>query len=370
MSLDSTVHTHSIAQIAAALGLPAEGDLEIRITSVAEPAQAGEDQLALAMKPEFAAQIGEGQARAAMLWEGADWQAMGLKAAILAPRPRHALSGLSAMLDRGNGYGEGIHPTALVDPSAELGEGVSVGPYTVIGARVKIGARSVIGPQVFIGEDASLGEDAVIHSGVRIGARCTIGKRFFGQFNCAIGGDGFSYVTPEVSGVEKARASLGEEGTQQAQQWARIHSLGAVTIGDDCEVGANATVDRGSVRDTRIGNGTKIDNLVMIGHNVVVGDNTLICGCCGIAGSTKIGSNVVLAGQTGVSDNIFIGDNVITGGGTKVLSNIPAGRVMLGYPAMKMETHVETYKGLRRLPRLFKDVAELKKSVSKLMGTE
>lgn len=335
MSLNSTVQSHSIADIAAALGLEAAGDGTILVTSVAEPASAGPDQLALAMKPEFAATLGEGKARAAMLWEGADWQGMGLEAAILAPRPRHALSGLSAMLDRGNGYGEGIHPSAIIDPTAQLGEGVSVGPLAVIGAYAKIGARSIIGPQVFIGEDATIGEEAVIHSGVRIGARCTIGKRFFAQFNCSIGGDGFSYVTPEVSGVEKARASLGEEGTQVAQQWARIHSLGAVTIGDDCEVGANASIDRGSVRDTRIGNGTKIDSLVMIGHNVVVGDNTLICGCCGIAGSTKIGNNVVLAGQTGVSDNIFIGDNVITGGGTKVLSNIPAGRVMLGYPAMK-----------------------------------
>ncbi|ANT58986.1 MULTISPECIES: UDP-3-O-(3-hydroxymyristoyl)glucosamine N-acyltransferase [Roseobacteraceae] len=370
MSLDSTVQSHSIADIAAALGLEAAGDGTILVTSVAEPASAGPDQLALAMKPEFAATLGEGKARAAMLWEGADWQGMGLEAAILAPRPRHALSGLSAMLDRGNGYGEGIHPSAIIDPTAQLGEGVSVGPLAVIGAYAKIGARSIIGPQVFIGEDATIGEEAVIHSGVRIGARCTIGKRFFAQFNCSIGGDGFSYVTPEVSGVEKARASLGEEGTQVAQQWARIHSLGAVTIGDDCEVGANASIDRGSVRDTRIGNGTKIDSLVMIGHNVVVGDNTLICGCCGIAGSTKIGNNVVLAGQTGVSDNIFIGDNVITGGGTKVLSNIPAGRVMLGYPAMKMETHVETYKGLRRLPRLFREVADLKKAVSKLTGSE
>ena len=362
--------THTLADVAAALGLEAVGDTTIQVNGVNEPVLASADQLALAMKPEFAAQIPEGKARTAMLWADADWQALGLQGAILAGRPRHALSGLSAMMDPGQGYGSGIHPSAVIDPSAVLGADVSVGALAVIGPEARIGAGSVVGPQAYIGWNTVIGDGAVIHAGVRIGARVTIGARFIAQPGAAIGGDGFSYVTPEISGVEKARASLGEEGTDNAQQWARIHSLGGVTIGDDCEVGANATIDRGSVRDTRIGNGTKIDNLVMIGHNVVVGNNTLICGCCGIAGSTRIGNNVVLAGQTGVSDNIFIGDNVITGGGTTVLSNIPAGRVMLGYPAMKMESHVETYKGLRRLPRLFRDVAELKKAVSKLVGDQ
>ena len=117
-----------------------------------------------------------------------------------------------------------------------------------------------------------------------------------------------------------------------------------------------------------LGHGVKIDNLAQIGHNVVVGNNCLICAQVGIAGSTRIGNNVVLGGQTGVSDNLFIGDNVITGGATKVLANVPAGRVMLGYPAMQMAAHVDSYKGLRRLPRLFREVADLKKAVSKLAG--
>ena len=199
---------------------------------------------------------------------------------------------------------------------------------------------------------------------MRIGARVRIGARFTAQPGAVIGGDGFSFVTPEVSGVERARETLGDQGDVQKQSYARIHSLGSVTIGDDVEIGVNACVDRGTVRDTRIGNGTKLDNLVQVGHNVVVGNDTLLCGQVGIGGSTVIGNNVVLAGQTGVGDNLFIGDNAITGGGTKVLANIPAGRVMLGYPAMKMESQMEVYKGLRRLKRLFADVAELKKTVS------
>jgi len=193
-----------------------------------------------------------------------------------------------------------------------------------------------------------------------------IGARFIAQPGAMIGGDGFSFVTPEVSGVERARQTLGDQGEVQKQSYARIHSLGAVTIGDDVEVGANACIDRGTVRDTRIGNGSKIDNLVQIGHNVVVGNDTLLCGQVGIGGSVVIGNNVVLAGQTGVADNVFIGDNAITGGGTKVLANIPVGRVMLGYPAMKMDSQMEVYKNLRRLKRLFSDVATLKKTVSNI----
>jgi len=131
------------------------------------------------------------------------------------------------------------------------------------------------------------------------------------------------------------------------------------------ELGAQCCVDRGTVKPTKIGNGVKTDNLSQIGHNVVIGNNCLICAQVGIAGSSVIGNNVVLGGQTGVSDNTFIGDNVITGGATKVLSNVPAGRVMLGYPAMKMETHIETYKALRRLPRLIRDVASLQKGILK-----
>ncbi|MCR8547284.1 UDP-3-O-(3-hydroxymyristoyl)glucosamine N-acyltransferase [Salipiger sp. P9] len=359
---------YSIADIAKALGLEAQGETSLRVNGVAEPAMAGPQSLALAMKPDFAAQIAQGQAQAAMLWAGADWRDFGLKAAILAKRPRHALSGLSAMMDPGAGFAPGIHPSAVIDPTAELGADVSVGPFTVIGPEARIGAGAVIGPQCHIGWQAELGPGALLHPGVRIGARVTIGARLIAQPGAVIGGDGFSFVTPEPSGVEKVRETLGREGDDAAQVWARIHSLGGVTIGDDVEIGANACIDRGTVRDTKIGSGTKIDNLVQVGHNVVVGENCLLCGQVGIAGSTRLGNNVVLGGQTGVVDNIFVGDNVITGAGTMLMANVPAGRAMLGYPATKMDSHVESYKGLRRLPRLFRDVAELKKAVSKLAG--
>ncbi|SLN12555.1 UDP-3-O-acylglucosamine N-acyltransferase [Roseovarius litorisediminis] len=356
---------YTIDQIATALGAMAFGAVDLEIDGVAEPVDATARDLALAMKPEYAESLPRGAARAAMVWDGADWQALGLEAAIVAPRPRYVMSGLTAMMDTGQGWGDGVHPSAVVDPTAELGAGVTVGPLAVICAGAKIGAGTVIGPQSFVGTDAMVGTKGFLREGVRIGARVRIGERFIAQPGAVVGGDGFSYVTPEKSSVEQARQTLGDQGDTTAQSWTRIHSLGAVSIGDDVELGANCTIDRGTIRDTRIGNGTKIDNLVMIGHNVEIGNDCLLCGHVGIAGSTRIGNNVVLAGQTGVSDNIFIGDNVITGGGTIVLSNIPEGRVMLGYPAMKMETTMEVFKGVRRLKRLFDDVAQLKKTVSK-----
>ncbi len=359
---------HSLKDIAEAVGAEVLGASDLMVTGVAEPAAAGPDQLALAMNPKWADDLSKGQARAAMLWDGADWQSMGLEAAIIAPRPRFAMSALSAELDPGQGfdaYGEGVHPMAVVHPTAELGQGVSVGPFTVIAAGVRIGAGSVIGPQCHIGWNTVIGAGAYLREGVRIGARITIGARFICHPGAVIGSDGFSFVTPEVSAVEKARKSLGDQGEITEQSYVRIHSLGAVTIGNDVEIGGCTCIDNGSIRDTRIGNGVKIDNLVQIGHNVEVGDGTLLCGQVGIAGSTKIGRNVVLAGQVGVNDNITIGDNVICGGGTKVVTRIPAGRVMLGYPALKMDTQIEAQKGIRRLPRLFRDVADLKKAVFK-----
>jgi UDP-3-O-[3-hydroxymyristoyl] glucosamine N-acyltransferase len=254
---------------------------------------------------------------------------------------------------------------AVVDPSAEIGENVSIGPFTMVGARARIGANSIVGPNCSVGADATLGADCFLREQVSIGARATIGDRFIAQPGVRIASDGFSFVTPEKSGVEAARETLGDQGDIKSQTWARIHSLGSVTIGDDVEIGANSCIDCGTIRDTVIGNGVKMDNLVHIAHNVEIGDNTLLAGQVGIAGSTKIGKNVVFGGQCGVSDNITVGDNVIAGGGTKMMSKVPAGRVVLGYPAVKMETHLEMYKGLRRLSRLFEDVSALKAAISK-----
>lgn len=361
---------HSIRDIAAALGATAEGDLDLVITSAAEPAMAGPQALALAMDQKYAEGLARGAARAAILWPGADWRALGLAAAIWVDRPRIALAGLSQMLDAGPDLAPGPHALADIHPTAQIGADARIGAFVSIGAGCVIGARARIASHVSIAEDARIGDDALILQGARIGPRVTIGQRFICQPGAVIGGDGFSFVTPEKSGVEEIRDTLGLREAILPQAWSRIHSLGSVVIGDDVEIGSNACIDRGTIRNTEIGSGTKLDNLVHIGHNVTIGRDCLLCGQVGIAGSARIGDRVVLAGQCGVNDNIFVGDDVIAGGASKIFTNAPAGRVLLGYPAVKMATHVEMQKALRRLPRLAATVAALQKAISKRAETD
>lgn len=355
---------YTIEDIAAALGAKAFGAVDVSVTGAAEPAMASADDLALAMDEKYAKGLSGSAARAAIVWDGADWQALGLEAAIVVPRPRYAMSGLTQLLDQGPEIAPGVHPSAVIDPTAEIRADAAIGPLVVIGPRAKVGARAKIASHVSIAEDVVIGADALIHAGCRIGARVIIGDRFFAQPGAVIGSDGFSFVTPEKSRVEEARASLGTETEAVNTSWTRIHSLGTVEIGDDVELGANCCIDRGTIRATKIGRGTKLDNLVHIGHNVEVGEDTLLCGQVGIAGSTKIGNRVVMGGQVGVSDNITVGDDVVAGGASKILTKVPAGRVVLGYPAMKMEQFVQAGQNWRRLPRLMDDVKALKKAVS------
>lgn len=354
---------YTIAQIAKALDAEAEGDTGLSIQGVSEPRDAGAQDLALAMSPKYAEGLSQGQAQAAILWPGADWQGLGLRAAIFVTRPRFAMSGLTATLDPGPQIAPGIHPTAVIDPSAQLGAGAAIGPFVVIGANVRIGARARIASHVSVAEEAVIGDDALLLQGVRVGSRVVIGDRLIAHPGAVIGGDGFSFVTPEKSTVEQVREGMGQAEAVK-QSWTRIHSLGAVRIGDDVEIGTNACIDKGTIRDTVIGNGCKIDNMVHLAHNVVVGNDCLFAAQVGVAGSTTIGDRAVFGGQCGVADNVTIGSDVVAGGATKMTSNVPAGRAVMGYPAVKMETHVETYKALRRLPRLFAQVAKLQKEVS------
>ncbi|MGZ3216623.1 UDP-3-O-(3-hydroxymyristoyl)glucosamine N-acyltransferase [Paracoccus sp. T5] len=357
-------------ELARALEARSWGDLTIRVTGAGEPASVGPvgpegGRIALAMSPRYAEALRPGSI--AILAEGMDPEAYALKAAIFAPRPRLVMAGLTRAFDQGPDIAEGIHPTAIVDPTAELGEGASVGAFAIIGADVRIGPRARIGSHVSIGRGSRIGADALLHPGVRIGHDVTAGDRLIVQSNAVIGSDGFSFVTPEESGIEEIRRTLGSRTEIKAQHWTRIHSLGGVELGDDVEVGANSTIDRGTIRATQVGSGTKIDNLAHLGHNVVVGRDCLLCGQVGIAGSSRVGDRVVLAGQVGVSDNIEIGDDVIAGGATKIFTRVPAGRVILGNPAVKMETQMEIQKAMRRLPRLAQQLSKLQETVTRLL---
>lgn len=362
--------TLTISELARALDAELWGDGSIAVTGAGEPAAVGPvadgaARLALAMSPAYAGALKPGSA--ALIAQGMDPAALGLAAAVIVTRPRLAMAGLTRSFDAGPDIAPGIHPAAIVAPGAEIGAGAAIGPFTVIGAGARIGARARIASHVSIGAGSVIGTDALIHAGVRIAMRVTAGERLIVQPGAVIGSDGFSFVTAEESGVERARRSLGDRGGIAEQHWLRIHSLGGVVIGDDVEIGANTTIDAGTIRATAIGSGTKLDNLVHVGHNVQVGRDALLCGQVGIAGSSRIGDRVVLAGQCGVSDNIFVGDDVVAGGGSKIYTNVPAGRVVLGAPATRMDSQIEIQKAWRRLPRLFTQVAELQKTVTRLL---
>lgn len=355
----------TLAQIAAALDARIEGDTSLEIDALAEPGVAGPRDLALAMSEKYASGLSDGAAQAAVVWPDADWRALGLKAALFVHRPRVAMSRATAAFEIAPHAPEGVHPSAVIDPTARIGKGAAIGPFVVIGPGAVIGAGARVLSHASIGRDAVIGAGALLHSGARIGERVQIGDRFIAQPGVIIGGDGFSFVTPEKSGAETARETMSETGTATAQSWMRIASLGAVEIGDDVEVGANSTIDRGTIRSTRIGSGTKIDNLVQIGHNVVIGRDCLVCGQAGVAGSTRLGDRVVVGGHSAINDNIKVGDDVVIGGGSRVASNVPSGRAVWGFPATRMDQAVEGYKLIRRLPRLFDQVAKLQKAVSK-----
>ena len=269
---------HSVKDIAAALGAQAFGAVDLLIEGASEPATAAATDLALAMTPAYGDALKLGAAQAAVVWPGADWQGLGLKAAIIAPRARLAMAGLTQMLDPPL-PADGISAHAAIDASARLGRDVRVGAFAVIGAGALIGDGTWIGDHVSIMAGVTIGADCQIHAGVRLQRGVHLGAGVILQPNVVIGGDGFSFVTAESSNVERARETLGE-GTLSVPadpRWHRIHSLGGVVIGDNVQVGANSSIDAGTIRATQIGAGTKIDSLVQVGHNVIVGQHCLLC---------------------------------------------------------------------------------------------
>lgn len=359
----------TVGELARALGAEILGDATVPLDGAAEPALAGPRQIALAMSPAFAEGLRAGRARAAVVWPGADWRALGLEAAIVAPRARYLMAGVTHAFDVPPRIAPGIHPSAVIDPSAEIGEGAAIAPFVVIGAGVRIGARARIFAHATIAEEAVIGDDALLQTGVKIGARVRIGHRFIAQPGAVLGADGFSFVTPTPGNVEEARA-IGAISAKAQESYVRINSLGSVVIGDDVEVGANSCVDRGTIADTLVGDGTKIDNLVQIGHNVKVGRSCLVCGHVAVGGSTVIGDRVVLGGKAAVADHLSIGANSVITGNSGVASNVPPNRIMMGYPAVPMEANVEMYKALRRLPRVLSRLAAGQKQVSKTPETD
>ena len=340
----------TIGEVAAALGAVASGQVDLIVSRPAQPDMAGPKDLALAMSRKYEDALRRSEAEAAVVWQGADWKGLGLKAAIEVPRPRLAMAFITQTFD--DPLTEiGVHPTAQIDPSAHLETGVSVGPFTVIGANARIGAGSTLGSHVSVSRGAKIGEASVLHAGVRIGRDVEIGARAIIHPNAVIGADGFSFVTEEPSNEERAFGTMGRTRLSPPEDATRhrIHSLGSVLIEDNVEIGANSTVDAGTIRPTRIGRGTKVDNLVQVGHNVIIGEDCVLCAQAAVAGSAQLGDRVVMGGKSGIKDNITVGQDVVLGGGAIVLAPVAAGSFVMGYPAVDMPEYRSRLKALRML---------------------
>ena len=241
----------------------------------------------------------------------------------------------------------GVHPTALVAPDATLGEGVSIRAHAVVGAGVRIGARTIIGENVVIGPLSSLGEDVRIYPLVSIRERTVIGARVIIHSGAVIGADGFGYDF-------------------QNGRHIKIAHTGYVQIDPDVEIGANATIDRGRFGRTHIAQGVKIDNLVMIAHNVTIGPHSIIVSQTGISGSTTLGSYVTLAGQVGLAGHLHIGDRAVITAQAGLNKDVPAGAVLSGHHAMPTRESLKLEALTRRLPELFRRLKELEDKLQSL----
>jgi UDP-3-O-[3-hydroxymyristoyl] glucosamine N-acyltransferase len=236
----------------------------------------------------------------------------------------------------------GIARGARVHPNATLGEGVSVAAGATVEAGAVIGTRSVLGAGSYVGKDAVLGDDCLLHPNSAVLERCRVGARCILHAGAVVGSDGFGYVW-------------------DGEQHRKVPQVGIVRVEDDVEIGANAAIDRATLGETVIGRGTKIDNLVQVGHNVVVGEHSLLCGQAGIAGSCRIGKRVTLAGQVGVSDHVVIGDGAIATGQAGIVrgATIEAGAVISGMPATRHRDFLRSAAWVARLPELARRVERL-----------
>jgi len=241
-----------------------------------------------------------------------------------------------------------IHPTAAIDATARVSCKASIGACAVIGPNVEIADGVCIYPNVTIYEDVTIGKDSIIHSGVAVRERTVIGERVVIHNNSVIGCDGFGYAKDED------------------KRWLKIPQAGRVVLEDDVEIGAGTTIDRASVGESRIGRGSKVDNLVQIGHSCTVGEDSLLCAQVGLAGSSHIGSRVILAGQAGVAGHLKIGDDVVLTAKSATSHDIPAGKIISGIPAFDNRDWLRSTAAFRRLGEMARTVRNLERRLKEL----
>ena len=335
----------TLRDLAARLGCRLEGDGDLEIVRVAGIHDAGPGDLTFVANAKYEKALPATRASAVIL------RASGPAAPCAVLRtddPYLTFARAVAIFAPDERPSAGVHPLTAVAPDARLGAGVALGPFVSVGAGASIGDRSVVYPNVTIGPGARIGDDCVIHANVSIRERVVLGHRVILQDGVVLGGDGYGFVR---------RA----DGTHE-----KIPQVAAVVIEDDVEIGANTTVDRPAVGETRIKAGAKIDNLVQIGHGVTIGRNALMAAQVGISGSTTVGDDVVFGGQVGVGGHLTIGDRAIAVGQSGVTNSLDAGQMVAGYPAIDSREWRKASVIFKRLPELKRRIEELEARLAAL----
>jgi UDP-3-O-[3-hydroxymyristoyl] glucosamine N-acyltransferase len=326
--------------------LEGDGELEVHRVASIEGAQPGD--LTFLANPRYASFVRTTRATAIIVDEGP----VSAQCAMLRTRePYLAFARAVSLFTAATRPAVGIDRLTVVAPDAEIGENVSIGPFVTIGAGARIGCNTIIYPNVCIGEGARVGDDCILHSHVAVRERVNIGNRVIIQNGAVVGSDGYGFVK---------RA----DGTHQ-----KIPQTSSVVIEDDVEIGANTAIDRPAVGETRIGAGTKIDNLVQVAHGVTIGRNVLLAAQVGIAGSTTIGDDVMLGGQVGIAGHVEIGKGVVAVGQSGITNSLPPGAFVSGYPAIDNRDWRKASAVFHRLPALKKRLADLEKRVAELEGS-
>jgi UDP-3-O-[3-hydroxymyristoyl] glucosamine N-acyltransferase len=340
----------TLAQVASAVGGRVHGDPKWPLTGVAALESAGPGDLSWIVDESRAA--AGAATRAGALLVSSERLASG-KPAVVVPSPQLALARWLELRHSPARPRAGKARGAFVDRTARLGAGVAVAAGATVSARARIGARTVISAGAFVGEGAQVGEDCLLHPNAAVLAGCRVGARCVLQAGAVVGSDGFGYVW-DGAGHHK------------------IPQVGIVRVEEDVEIGANSAIDRATLGETVIGRGTKIDNLVQVGHNVVVGPHSVFCGQVGVGGSSRIGRGVTLAGQVGISDHVTIGDGAILTGqaGVARQGRVDAGAVLSGMPALPHREFLRRAALVGKLEAALERLAALEKRVAELEERE
>jgi UDP-3-O-[3-hydroxymyristoyl] glucosamine N-acyltransferase len=332
---------YELGEIAAAVGGTVEGDAAMIISGVNGIDEAGPEDITFVANKKYIPLLKTTNAGAVILGEGVEAPDLDV---VRVAEPYAAFARVLAMFAPEPALPEDVSGLAYIAETAEVSEKAAVGPFAVVDAGAAVGAGTVVCAGAYIGRNSSVGEDCIIYPNVTVRERVTIGDRVIIHPNAVLGSDGFGFATAD--GVHH-----------------KVPQIGTVVVGDDVEIGAGTTIDRGTMGATVIGDGCKIDNLVQIAHNVTLGKGTILAAQVGIAGSTKVGEYVVMGGQVGLVGHIEVGDGAQIGAKSGIPKSIPPGETWFGYPGRPiMDTkRIEAY--LRRLGELFDRVKDIERKL-------